>query len=326
MQEKRVAIPQAIPYPRAFPRGAEIRRCAGVAMGTSWSARFVTRDISADDAARALEKALFEVVAEMSPWEKTSDISRYNEAAANDWVVLPPAMMSVLGAAVKISNESGGAYDPACGALVDLWGFGPAGRRQSPPSADMIESARPHDCLSICIDREHAFQPGGLRLDFSSIAKGYGVDTAGEALTALGLDCWLIEIGGELKGAGTKPDGSPWWVSLDPETGAPFVVALSGRAVATSGDGVRYFDHDGRKYSHTIDPRTGYPVEHDLSAVTVVHESAMVADAYATAILVLGPDEGVAFAEERDLAARLVVRERGGLRERITGAMQAMLD
>lgn len=326
MQAKRVAIPHVIPYPRAFPRGAEIRRCAGVAMGTSWSASFVARDVSTSDAARAVEGALAAVVAEMSPWEKASDISRYNNAASNEWVALPSAMMSVLGAAVKIANESGGAYDPACGALVDLWGFGPAGGRQSPPSAEMIEGARAHDWLSLCIDREHAFQPGGLRLDFSSIAKGYGVDAAGEALTALGLDCWLVDIGGELKGAGTKPDGSPWWVSLEPETGAPFVVALSGRAAATSGDEVRYFDHDGRKYSHTIDPRTGYPVEHNLSAVTVVHESAMLADAYATAILVLGPDEGFAFAEERGLPARLAVGEEGGLRERITRAMQAMLD
>lgn len=295
-------------------------------MGTTWSASFVSRDVTIDSASRVIQSALDGVVAEMSPWESWSDISRYNLAAAGTWVDLPPGLITVLKAALEIAADSSGAYDPASGALVDLWGFGPASTRAAPPDAAEIENARAFDWRALRIDGSCLYQPGALKLDFSSIAKGYGVDAAGEALTALGIESWLVEIGGELKGRGTKPDGAPWWISLEPRTLAPLTVALSGLAVATSGDAVRYFEYDGRKYSHTVDPRTGHPVAHDLCAVTVLHESAMFADAYATAALVLGPEEGLAFAEARRLAARFVIRDPGALREVLTPSLQAMLD
>ena len=169
------------------------------------------------------------------------------------------------------------------------------------------------------------FQPGGARLDLCSIAKGYAVDLAGQALDALGAQSWLVDIGGELKGRGVKPNGEPWWVSL--ETGAgnsaeSFVAALCDLAVATSGVGVRNFMAQGRRYSHAIDPRNGSPVAHSLAAVSVVHESAMLADAWATALLVLGPGYGPACAEAYELAARFVFNDG---RDIATSKLDAML-
>ncbi|MEQ8934580.1 MAG: FAD:protein FMN transferase [Amphiplicatus sp.] len=333
MKAKRIAIPTALTRPDVSPRQGAIRRVGGQTMGTVWSARFVAgASLASDEAQARVQAALDLVIAQMSPWEEGSDLSRYNRAPAGSWIDAPQDFMTVLDAALAVAAETGGAYDPACGALVDLWGFGPAPKRDAPPAPALIEAARARPgCRHVGIDRagQRLFQPGGASLTFSSIAKGYGVDLAGAALDALGADAWLVEVGGELKARGVKPNGEPWWVSLDatgesePAGGEDFIVALCDLAVATSGDGVYSFQSNGRRYSHIIDPRTGYPATHDLAVVSVLHESAMLADAYATAIFVLGPEEGAAFAETRSLAARLV-RHDG--REIVTAALDAMLD
>lgn len=301
-------------------------------MGTTWSVRFVAPEtVDAGAVREAVQQRLDRVVAEMSPWEPESDITRFNAAPAGSWVAVPDAFMCVVKAAAAVAQETGGAYDPASGALVDLWGFGPAERRAAPPSGQEIDAALGHCGRPLKIDDDAArlFQPGGVKLDLCSIAKGFGVDEAGDALDGLGIASWLVEVGGELKGRGVKPNGAPWWTALDAgaagaDADAEFVVALYDLAVATSGGAVNFFDHGGRRYSHLLDPRTGYPAESGLSAVTVIHESAMMADAYATAIFVMGPLDGFVFAEDRGIAARLSGRARGD--ERVSGALAAMLD
>ena len=333
MQAKRIAIPTALSRPDVSPRHGAVRRIGGQTMGTSWSARFVAgASLSAAEAQARVQAALDLVVAQMSPWEEQSDLTRYNCARAGSWVDAPHDFMTVLETALAVAAETGGAYDPACGALVDLWGFGPAAKRDAPPASDLIEGALSRlGWRHVGIDKASGriLQPGGAQLTFSSIAKGYGVDQAGAALDALGAEAWLIEVGGELKARGVKPNGEPWWVSLDASgegeslVSGDFIVALCDLAVATSGDGVHSFHSEGRRYSHIIDPRSGYPAAHDLAAVTVLHKSAMLTDAYATAIFVLGPQEGAAFAEARALAARLV-RHDG--REIVTSALNVMLD
>lgn len=332
MQAKRVAIPTALSRAGVSPRRGEVRRIGGQTMGTSWSARFVAgARLASDEAQARVQAALDRIVAQMSPWEEQSDLSRYNRSPGGSWIEAPDEFMTVLGAALGAAAETSGAYDPACGALVDLWGFGPAPGRNEPPAPGLIETARARPgWRHVEIDKtaRRAFQPGGASLTFSSIAKGFGVDEAGAALDALGADAWLVEVGGELKARGVKPSGEPWWVSIDASgegkaQAGDFIVALCGLAVATSGDGVHSFHSGGRRYGHIIDPRTGYPAERGLAAVTVLHESAMLADAYATAIFVLGPDEGASFAERRGLAARLVRRDAS---EIATAALNAMLD
>ena len=173
-------------------------------------------------------------------------------------------------------------------------------------------------------------QPGGVQLDLSAVAKGYGVDRLAFYLKSQGVQHYLVEVGGELRGAGLKPDGQPWWVVLEQVPGADgaeaadeLVLALHGLSVATSGDYRRYFERDGRRYSHTIDPRNGVPIANDLASVTVVHPQCMAADAWSTALTVLGAEQGLRLAERLGLAARFVARSGA---EHLSTHLRNMLD
>jgi thiamine biosynthesis lipoprotein len=232
-------------------------------------------------------------------------------------------------------DASGGAYDPAAGALVNLWGFGPARRYDHAgfyaPDGDAIARAQAQRAAArVALDREgrRLLQPGGAVLDLSSIAKGYAVDRLALCLERRGLHHYLVEAGGELRGAGVKPDGHPWWVELEgvPDIdAAQAIVALHGLAIATSGDYRQYFTQDQRRVSHTLDPRTGRPVANDVASVTVLAPTCMAADALSTVLTVLGPVDGLAFAERRALAARFLVRRAGTLEEILSPAWKALL-
>jgi thiamine biosynthesis lipoprotein len=275
----------------------------------------------------------------MSHWEPDSDLGRFNRAEAGSWHVLPPAFFDVLSFAQGVARASGGAYDPGAGALVDLWGFGPQGRFDQPgfagPGDAQIAGAlglQRARRLELDADGRRARQPGGMRLDLSAVAKGYAVDRLAWHLQSQGVAHYLVEVGGELRGAGFKPDGQPWWVALEQVEDAPgaqpvpLVLALHGLSVATSGDYRRYFEHGGRRHSHTIDPRNGRPVGHGLASVTVLHPQCMAADAWSTALGVLGPEAGMALAEAQGLAARFVHRRDGGVDELLSTQFQRMMD
>jgi thiamine biosynthesis lipoprotein len=307
----------------------------GETMGTSWSARIVAPpgvDKEALDA--AIRQELDAVVAVFSPWEPSSEISRFNGAPAGTWALSQP-FWTLLDAAMDIADDTNGAVDPTLGALVDLWGFGPPGPRPADaplPSDEEIDAAQAlggWQSLRLNRDARAAVQPGGVKLDFSGIAKGHAVDRVSERLTVMGATSHLIEIGGELRGAGVKPDGQPWWVEIEQPPGSPAprtLIALIDIALATSGDYRKAFTHDGRRYSHTVDGRTGRPIDNGLASVTVVHPSAMKADAFATALSVMGPYEGPEFAEAYGLAAHFVERTPRGPIERMTPLYAAMLE
>jgi thiamine biosynthesis lipoprotein len=323
--QPRIAIPPEV-SPEAFrrrDRAARIVALAGATMGTSWSARIV----SAHPPARlraAIQRVLDNVIAQMSNWEAGSDISRFNRAPPGAWCDLPADFAQVLDAGLEIARASGGAFDPAAGALVDLWGFGPAGGRSAAPDQAMLAAAA-SGWPAIERDGARARRMSEVRLDLSGIAKGFAVDAVARALRALGAQDFLVEIGGELLGAGVKPDGQPWWVDLEtpPATAlAPLRVALHEVAVASSGDYRRFFEQDGIRYAHTVDPRTRRPVANDVVSATVLHASCMLADAWATALTVLGPEEGMALATRERLAARIVVRDGG---EFLSPELAAML-
>ncbi|MET0269426.1 MAG: FAD:protein FMN transferase [Sphingomonas sp.] len=220
----------------------------------------------------------------------------------------------------------------AVGALVDLWGFGPAPAAVLPPADADIAAARAAGGWRR-LDRDRhsrrARQPGGLRLDLSGIAKGHAVDRLAAVLQRHGHAHALVEIGGELRGTGIRPDRQPWWVAVETPPGAalpPIRVALHGLSIATSGDYRRWFDHGGRRHAHTLDPRTGRPVAHDVASVTVLHPECMMADALATAITVLGADDGLSYATTRNIAALIVRRRRDGFTETMSPAFAALLD
>jgi thiamine biosynthesis lipoprotein len=317
-----------------------MRDFAGRSMGTSWSVRLVAAPGEAlPDLQQGLQQQLDAIVAEMSHWEADSDLGRFNRAGAGSWQVLPPACFDVLSYALGVARDSAGAYDPCAGTLVNLWGFGPHGRFDqpgfAPPAAHRIAEARAHLAAQPVVLEQgsrRALQPGGVQLDLSAVAKGYSVDRLAYYLKNQGVRHYLVEVGGELRGAGVKPDGQPWWVALEQVGDAAaqpdeLVLALHGLAVATSGDYRRYFQLDGRRYSHTIDPRSGMPIANDLASVTVVHAQCMAADAWSTALTVLGCEQGLRLAERQGLAARFVVRNAdGGFTEHMSTHLRGMLD
>jgi len=317
------------------PPGDIVWSLGGQTMGTTWSARVVAPPgVDKDAADAAIREELAAVVAVFSPWEATSEISRFNGAPAGTWALSQP-FWDLLDQSMDIADDTNGAVDPTLGALVDLWGFGPPGPRRSedPLPADVqIEAALAvsgWQKLRLNRDARAAVQAGGVRLDFSGIAKGHAVDRVSERLTALGATSHLVEIGGELRGAGVKPDGQPWWVEIEQPPGSPSprtLIALIDIAMATSGDYRKAFSHEGRRYSHTVDGRTGRPIDNGLASVTVVHPSAMKADAFATALSVMGPYDGPEFAEAWGLAAHFIERTPRGPIERMTPHYAAMLE
>lgn len=318
--------------------GGRLRHLAGQTMGTTWSVAFVqAADVDADVAEldARVRAVLARVDAQMSNWRDDSDITAFNRASAGQWIAMPDDAFHVLRTALRVARESGGAYDPSAGPLVDLWGFGPAPRRTAAPSADEVSAARERcGWAHVAIDEEgqRARQPGGVSLDLCAIAKGFAVDAVSLALTHAGIHHHLVEIGGELRGEGVKPDGMPWWVELEtPDVQAAGIeqdlVALHGLSVATSGDYRRFFvdaAQPHKRYAHTLDPRTGYPASHALASVSVVHRECMMADAWSTALTVLGPQAGMQLATSRDIAARFVMRVPEGFIETATPAYEAM--
>ena len=320
------------------PGGSTLYSASGTAMGTGWSARLMLPP-GADGAVveRALQAELDEIVAQMSHWEPDSLLSRYNAAPAGSWHALPPYFFDVADYALRVFDDSGGAYDPAGGLLVNLWGFGAIRRYDQDgfhaPGAVAIGTALAQRALSQpVLDRagRRLLQPGGALLDFSSVAKGYAVDCMARCLEQRSVRHYVVEAGGELRGAGTKANGEPWWVEVEgvPDADAGVrqsVIALHGLAIATSGDYRRYFQHGARRAAHTLDPRNGYPVANGVASVTVLAPTCMAADALSTALTVLGPEQGLAFAEARGIAARFLVRTATGLVETTSGDWRSLL-
>lgn len=269
-----------------------------------------------------IEARLAAIVGEMSQWVPGSLLSRYNRAPAGTGFVLPPDFATVLEAARVVGQDSGGAFDPTHGRAAALLGYGAEPMTRPPTDEDIQDARACAGWARLEYDGRHRrlVQPGGLWLDFSGIGKGFAVDAIADLLCAEGLEDVLVEIGGELVGRGLKPDGQPWWVDLEtPRDGgrapAPIRIGLHDLAVATSGTYVRG--------AHTLDPLTGGPVGNGIVAVSVLHRSAMLADAWATALHVLGPQRATEIAERHALAARILID--GGATELVTPALNRMM-
>ncbi|UZW57816.1 FAD:protein FMN transferase [Sphingobium sp. JS3065] len=290
-------------------------------MGTTWSARVVD---APPDTAAAIEAVLARTIGQMSNWEPESAISRFNRTPVGQWMPLPADMLTVLRAGLDMARLSDGAFDPAIGRVVAMWGFGPDGL-----TGLSATPSHPSPWTAIEVEGDRARRTADVTLDFSGIAKGFAVDAVAAALQGLGAAHFLIEIGGELRGQGVKPDLQPWWVDVEAPPGLPLPtlrIALCGLSVATSGDYRRFREEGGKRLSHSMDPATGAPIANDVASVTLFHESAMLADAWATAITVLGHERGMALATRHGIAACLIRRTATGGQEYMTPALAAMLD
>ena len=312
------------------PRAVDV--LGGTTMGTTWSVKLVAprgADLHALHA--GIQARLDDVVAQMSNWDADSDLSRYNASDAGSWHALHEDFFAVLSCALDIAHASGGAFDPTVGPLVDGWGFGPSGASAERFSPDAVRTQVQWQRVVLDRAARRVLQPGGTRLDLCAIAKGFGVDAVAAQLRAQGVEAALVEVGGELYGYGRKPDDTPWrvivegWQGDEDDASEPRVLALDGLAVATSGDRWHRREHQGRRISHTLDPRSGHPVIDAPVAVTVAADDAMRADAWATALTVLGTREGLQVARANGLAARFVDVDGDCVEERMTPAFEALL-
>lgn len=299
-------------------------------MGTTWSAKAIAPSgFDARAAEAAMQAALDVIVVQMSSWEQTSDLSRFNALPRDKRIALPEHFLIVLQSALQVAHESGGAFDPSIGALVDLWGFGALTPASEPSPQQITQALTDAGWQKLEIEDASLRQPGSLRLDFSGIAKGYAVDELARVLSSRGLNSHLVEIGGELRGTGVKPDGQPWWIDIEEPPGSnrePLLLAVFNLSIATSGDYQRFSESGGARIAHTLDPRTGCPLVASSTSVSVLHQSCMLADAYATALMVMGPDEGMAFATRKNLAARFVASAGSNYAETLSPALAEMLE
>ena len=283
-------------------------------MGTSYRVTLpgAQRDAAATGA--AVNEALERVDALMSTYRADSEVSRLNRHESSEPLSISAETHAVLAAAQDVSFATGGAFDITVGPLVDAWGFGPL-EASAPPAAETVRGLMERTGWQKLVldERGPAVRKAdpGLQIDLSAIAKGYAVDLAAEALERLGYRHYLVEVGGEVRAAGRRSDGNPWRIGVErpDSTGRSVhrILRLSDTAVATSGNYRNFREADGRRFGHVLDPRTGRPTQNRVVSATVLDPSAMRADALATALLVLGEDEGMALAEREDLAVLLLV-------------------
>jgi thiamine biosynthesis lipoprotein len=309
-------------------------RVDGQAMGTTYVVKVVGLTAGADAQRRlrdAVHAALSGVDRRMSIHRPDSELSRFNRHGAAPFA-MSAQMFGVFDAARRVSEASGGAFDVSVGPLVDAWGFGAQRRSEVPPAARVQARRGSVDWRGFVADvREGSIAKarGEMQADLGGIAKGHAVDLAAAALDAMGVADYLVEAGGEVRTRGVNAEGSAWRIGIERPDVLPqrahLVVPLSGRAMATSGDYRNFFERDGRRYSHAIDPARAEPVDHGLASVTVIDAGCMLADAWATALLVLGPQRGPQLAERLGLAAHFMARRRGGgFDERSTPAFAAL--
>ncbi|MGN6534355.1 MAG: FAD:protein FMN transferase [Mesorhizobium sp.] len=303
------------------------RALSGPVMGTRWSALLYapeTFDLTALKAELAC--AVANVDRQMSTWKPDSDLMRVNAAAPGMWVPVPAELMLVLEKGVEIGRASDGAFDIGLGDLVNAWGFGPSGKVADGEAVRCgLGKVRPptHELLELDSSGRRARKHAPVKLDLSGIAKGFAVDAMAEVVRGFGVGSALVALDGELKATGVRPGGAPWIVAVekpDYETRAPLgLLALHNAAIATSGDYRHWIEIGRTRLSHTMDRVHGGPVANNVASVSVVCPSCMEADAWATALLVLGPEKGRELAWHNGLHALFVLRSGDSLSQVTVG-------
>ncbi|NQV56533.1 MAG: FAD:protein FMN transferase [Rhodospirillales bacterium] len=301
---------------------------SGATMGTTYSVQIphLPPNVQAENLDDEIAVILETVNQQMSTFRPDSELSRFNSAPAGAWIEVSADTQTVATEALRVSRLSGGAFDPTIGPLVDLWGFGPENTSRNIP-----ERARIDDVLQAIGYRNARTKSSpavlgksldGIRIDLSGIAKGFGTDKVAEHLERLAVEYYLVEIGGEVRCRGYSRRGEIWRIGIERPDTAPGivqrVVRLGGQALATSGDYRTFFTQDGVRYSHLLDIRTGRPVDHGLASVTVIAPSAMQADAFSTALMVLGPEAGMDFARRQKIASYFITKTGNRFVEAVT--------
>ncbi len=299
---------------------------SGPTMGSTYTIKYVYNATTpaADAVGVEVQSILDEVDRQMSTYRLDSDIARFNQSPVDTCMPMPQPVLDLVQYGDQLSRLSDGAFDLTLGPLLDLWGFGPQARGKKVPSAAEIAQAQAQiGYQHIRVVDGQLCKDADVKVEFNSIAAGYTVDRMSERFAELNIDSYMIEITGELIAKGLKPDGSPWRIALEQPLGdgqrvIQRVLEIDNYGINTSGDYRNYFEEDGVRFSHTIDPQVGAPISHRLASVTVIDRSTLHADGLGTLLLVLGPTRGLDFAEEHKIAAFFVMRDGEGFATQVS--------
>ncbi len=300
-----------------------IQIISGHTMGTTYTVKALATQTKKNILKEKIDKLLGKINSAMSTYDKRSELSLLNMNLSKDWIKISDELKVVLEAAIEVNKMSKGGFDVTIGPLVNLWGFGPQYRKKV-PSSKSIDDARKFigmDKLTVDL-KNHRIKKlySNIYIDLSAVAKGYGVDCVGRLLEESGINNYMVEIGGEIRTRGEKSSG-PWKILIESPTNDGMgseVLEMGDISIATSGSYRNYFESNGKKFSHAIDQITGRPVSHELISVSVLHQSCMMADAIATALLVLGPKRGERMADEFNIGAYFIYKSNGLLKMKKT--------
>ena len=317
----------------ACQRGPEIVKISGAKLGTTYHITVVADQPAPADLDRRLAAIIDRVDNAMSTYKAESELSRFNRAQIDVRLPISAEFAEVVAISSKVWRASDGALDPTVGPLVNLWGFGPQPTDDQIPAYEAIAEALGEtgfERLQLHNDDGQMYleKSTPVALDLSAVAKGYAVDLIADYLEMLALPDYLVELGGEVRVSGSNPEGQPWRVAIETPTllgGVEQVIHLKANALATSGDYRNYFERDGQRYSHTIDPRSGYPIDHPLASVTVIMRRCAEADAWSTAFMVMGDEQAIETADRLGIAVYMLVRDGEGFSVRSSRAFDAYL-
>ncbi len=307
----------------ACEKKPQLLHFTGSTMGTTYSIKYLAEpDLpKVAEIHKEIDVRLENVNKQMSTYRKDSELSKFNQYKGKEPFPVSADLSKVVVEAIRINSLSDGALDVTIGPLVNLWGFGPDGRIDKSPTSEQITEAKKYTGLEyLSAGNDHLIKTNSeLYVDLSSIAKGFAVDALSQYFFDLGIGNFMIEIGGELQLNGLNDNGMPWRIAIEKPTDASRVVqeivSPGNMGMATSGDYRNYFENNGVRYSHTIDPKTGKPIHHDLASVTVLDPSAMTADALATAFMVMGPEKSLALANQEDIPAFFIIKTKTGFKD-----------
>jgi len=310
------------------PVNIEPVEITGSTMGTTYSIKIsdLPPQLTPHQLKSDIDRRLDDINQQMSTWQPDSILSRFNASTDLQWFDIPQDTLTVISESKRVSEISSGAFDVTVGGLVDLWGFGKTDREGLIPNEQEIKKQiNQVNFKKVRIRRDPpAIKKDNpeITLNLSAIAKGYGVDQVAELLKKKNMYNFLVEIGGEIITSGEKQPQKPWIIAIErpiiAKRAIQKIILLKNRGLATSGDYRNYFEKEGKRYSHTIDPKTGRPIVHNLASVSVIHDSCMTADALATALMVMGPDKGYQLAVEKKLAIFMIIRTQKGFEEKTT--------
>ncbi len=307
---------------------------SGLTMGTTYSVQWTDSNaIDRESLDQEISTRLEMINDLMSTYLANSQLSEFNQSQDTGWHAVDIELAQLVAMALTICKQSNNAFDITVGPLVNLWGFGAEDANFRFPTDTEIEiTLRAIGCelIEVRLDPPAINKKSAdVYVDLSAIAKGYAVDELAKILHQHGIQNYMVEIGGEVKAKGIAPHGNTWRIGIETPDALRGnildIISLADIAVATSGDYRNFFEHEGQRYSHTIDPATGYPVKHEVASVTVLNDSAALADAWATAFMVLGANKSLQIAEQQNLSGLLVTRHNDKYKKTTFGAMQDYL-